>query len=139
MRARWVPIVAVVALAGCSTSTKASSTTTAPAVTTAPAAAPTTAAPVTAAPVITLKVSGSPTGSVTILDGSQTTQHEGQALPWTGTITDDPPDVGLTAQSGSGSGTATITCEIDIPGAQPVKNTSSGAYAVVTCTANPGI
>ena len=73
---------------------------------------------------------------ITVLDGSQETQHNSASLPWSTTLTDNPADVGVTAQSGDGSSAATISCEIDMPGLAPVKNTSTGAYAVVDCNAN---
>ena len=86
-------------------------------------------------------VSVSVTGSgnaqtVDIIDGSQQTQHNGIALPYNATITDNPAMVGVTAQSQSGSPSSSISCEIDMPGQNPVKNTSTGAYAVVDCNAN---
>lgn len=76
---------------------------------------------------------GAEASSLSILDGSQQTQHNAAVLPWSTTLTDNPADVGVTAQTSDGSPTAGISCEIDMPGQAPIKNTSTGPYAVVDC------
>jgi hypothetical protein len=46
-------------------------------------------------------------------------------------VTDNPAVVVVNARS---NGADSITCEIDAPGAKPVTDTSTGAYAVGTCS-----
>jgi hypothetical protein len=74
--------------------------------------------------------------NITILDGSQESQHNGQTLPYTTTLTDNPPIVGISAQTSSDEDLAAISCEIDRPGQPPVTNKSTGPYAVVNCTSS---
>ncbi len=101
---------------------------------------PTTATTTTTAPpTVVLNVSGSaPSTTITIdADGTES-QQNGQALPWTDSLPNVPQETVLGAQSSSGSSTASITCEIDYPGEPTVTQTSTGPYAVVTCTATSG-
>ena len=105
-----------------------------------PSPAPTTPAPTTttttAPPMATFTVTGTgPANDITILNGSQETQHNDVALPWSYSTSDYSSILGLTAQTDSGSASATITCTINSPDSGPVTNTSTGPYAVVDCTA----
>ncbi len=110
-----------------------------PVSTTLPTTPPTTSS--TAAPqVVTMKASGTgPASDITLLVGSQESQHNNVALPYATTEPMSQLDYGITVQDGSGLSSATISCEIDIPGSAPVMQTSTGAYAVVTCSATPGL
>jgi hypothetical protein len=100
---------------------------------------------------ITLTVTGSGTAlSITVLDGTDESQHNDEALPFTTTITGAvPPVVGIGAQASGGSSSTTIGCEIEIsapgvpsnPAGGPPQvlttNSSTGPYAVVDCTTDP--
>jgi hypothetical protein len=77
-----------------------------------------------------------PAAQVTVLDNGSETQHTGVALPYATTLSDNPTIVGLGAQTSSSDPSATLTCEIQIPGHSPVTKTSTGAYTVVDCTAD---
>lgn len=109
---------------------------TVPPTTTAPTTVPPTSTSTTAPPGVTFKATGTgaTANSVTILVGGNEQQHQGVALPYTLTVPNTAYDYGITVQEGSGSPTASISCEIDEPGQPPVTNTSTGAYAVVDCT-----
>lgn len=115
-----------------------------PAPPTGPATTASTTQPVvtttTTAPGTVLTVTGaSPATQVTINVGAQQTQHTGVPLPWSETLTADPGIVVLLAQTGSGDPSATVTCSIAPPAQRPVTNTSTGAYATVTCEDNTDI
>ena len=100
---------------------------------------------------VTLKVTGSGTAqTITILNDSNESQHNGAAIPFSTTITGIIPYVvGIGAQTSNGSSAASIGCEIDFtsagtpdnPSGGPLQvlatNTSSGPYAVVNCTTDP--
>ena len=82
-----------------------------------------------------LRVTGTgPSANITIFDGENENQQNGVILPWAETLTGNPSIVGIAAQDGSGSTTATISCEIDQPHKSPFKETSTGAFARVDCT-----
>ena len=83
-----------------------------------------------------LKVTGTgPSAVITIFDGENASQPMSVSLPWTETLTINPLElVSIAAQDGSGSPTATISCEIDEPHKRPFKETSiASAYARVDC------
>jgi len=84
----------------------------------------------------TMVITGTGPASVTINDNFQISQHNGASLPYTYTITDNPPIAGIGAQTASGSPSASITCTISGPSVvgSPVTKTSTGAYAVVQCS-----
>ncbi len=69
----------------------------------------------------------------------QVTQANGAALPWSENFLAPHADLAEThativAQSGSGAADTTITCAISVAGTVLQTNTSTGAYAVVTCS-----
>lgn len=119
--------------------------------TTVPAAAPAVSAPesdaVASAPaaaggdVITYEVTGSGTaGNITYVkdDKMGMEQVNGTSLPWTKDVTFDAgvltfQPLSLVAQSGSG-GNGEITCRILRNGEEITSSTSSGPYAVVSCS-----
>lgn len=80
---------------------------------------------------------GAAGATVTVLDGPESSQHANIALPFTTSITDSPRVVGVAAQSEDDSSLATISCEIDVPGKEPIQQSSSGAFSVVDCSAVP--
>lgn len=83
---------------------------------------------------IVLRIGGTAKrGSVTWLVGGSTSQDNGTSLPWTKALKGDPSIVSLTAQNTGASGT--ITCSITKDGEVVNENKSSGAYAVVSCSA----
>jgi hypothetical protein len=92
----------------------------------------------TAQPTTTLTITGTgPAGTVTIGDGTQISQHNDVALPYTYTLPDNPNFASINAQTSSGSPSATISCSIsggNVPGSGTVTNNSTGAYAVVQCS-----
>lgn len=67
--------------------------------------------------------------------GSDQSQANGSASPWSKTATS--PDAvtmaSVVAQS-QGDGGGTVSCSITLDGKVVKTNTSSGSYAVVTCT-----
>jgi len=70
-------------------------------------------------------------------------QDNGASLPWSKTIEFengvlDLQPMTLVAQSGSGKSGGTITCRILRNGAEVTSSTSSGPYAVVTCSGGLG-
>jgi len=125
-----------------STAAPAAPAVTAPAADEAPAAA---AAPVEAGAgdVITYEVSGTGgAGSITYMKDENFGQEQanGVALPWTKDITFDSgvlsfQPLSLVAQSDSG-GSDEITCRILRNGEEITSSTSSGPYAVVSCSAS---
>ena len=114
---------------------------------TSPASVPptsTTVAPTTttAAPTTTTLMSGeliSVTGTgdaandVTIENDGQEVQHNDVPLPYSTTY---PVSGGISmeAQTADGDSSASITCSITSGGQSLVSNTSTGPYAVVTCS-----
>jgi hypothetical protein len=67
--------------------------------------------------------------------GSDQSQANGSASPWskTTTSTDDVTMASVVAQSQGDSG-GTVSCTITVDGKVVKTNNSSGSYAVVTCT-----
>jgi hypothetical protein len=100
---------------------------------------------------VTLKVTGSGTAqTLTILNDTDESQHNGAAIPYSTTITGlIPYVVGISAQTSDVSPSASIGCEIDFtpagtpdnPSGGPLQvlttNSSSGPYAVVNCSTDP--
>ena len=74
---------------------------------------------------------------VTVEMGGSEQQHTG-VLPYSQTISGRPFVVSVVAQSQDSSSSASVTCTITATGMTPVTNTSSGAFATVTCAATPG-
>ncbi len=103
--------------------------------------APTTSAapPPAASPGVVLTAAGTGVGLVTVLDNEKESQQSDVPLPWTTTLHDKPSITGLGVQTSDGSSTAVVTCTIDVPGSPPVTKTSTGAYALVDCSADPGL
>jgi len=82
-----------------------------------------------------LRVTGTgPSADITIFVGENEYQHNSVNLPWTEMLTGNPSVIVIAAQDGSGSTTATISCQISQPHKKPFKETSTGAYARVGCT-----
>ncbi|MEQ3554615.1 MmpS family transport accessory protein [Pseudonocardia nematodicida] len=111
--------------------------------TTAPAAGAAESAPAAAGgDVVTYEVTGSGgAGSVTYVkdENMSMEQVNETSLPWTTDVTFDSgvlsfQPLSLTAQSGSG-GNDEITCRILRNGEEVTSSTSSGPYAVVSCSA----
>lgn len=105
-----------------------------------PPAEPPPAGTSTGEDVIRFEVTGTGTGSVTyVADENFSQQQEnGVALPWAAEITLpngllDYQPLSMTAQSTSGD-PGEIVCRILRNGALVTESTSSGAYAVVTCS-----
>lgn len=98
---------------------------------------PTTTAPTTAPPTgdtVVVTGTGTSASSIAVLVGGQESEHNDVSLPFSMPV---PWGHGIvvTAQTADGSSTASITCHIDgSDGAELVSNTSTGPYAVVTCT-----
>ncbi|MGH9122210.1 MAG: hypothetical protein ACRDYC_09745, partial [Acidimicrobiales bacterium] len=85
---------------------------------------------------VVFKVTGdAPAETLTMLLGTTESQHSNVPLPYTFSTPDTQYYYGLTVQGGA-KGT-TVTCEIDVPGVAPVKTTSTGSYAVVSCQSAP--
>jgi hypothetical protein len=82
--------------------------------------------------VVTITGTG-PASDVTLDISNQETQHTQVPLPYTYTQ-EAGGTVSVEAQDGSGAAGATITCTITESGSQVATNTSTGPYAVVTCT-----
>ena len=87
---------------------------------------------------VVYKVAGTATkGSVTYGTPSGQEQTNGVRLPWAKTLKVEAFDIlVITAQNGGGG---TITCSITVDGKVVKRGKSSGAYAVVTCTAPIGL
>lgn len=86
---------------------------------------------------ITYKVGGTATKALityTIPSGQE--QQNGARVPWKRSF--KAKDYSVLSLSAQNKGTGTISCEIDVDGKVKKKSTSSGAYAVVTCTASLG-
>lgn len=89
---------------------------------------------------VTYKVSGSGGAATSVTystEGFGQEQANGASLPWSKTV--EFPDSAfsvktLVAQSGSGSSSNKITCEILEDGKRLTVSSSSGPYAVVTCS-----
>lgn len=64
-------------------------------------------------------------------------QVNGTALPWSYAqdVTAKGPGASVFVSAQNGAASGSISCEIDVDGKTAVSNTSSGAYAVVTCSA----
>ncbi len=75
-----------------------------------------------------------PANNITILDNNQKSRRTGVPLPWSTTLPDTGTTFGLSAQTGSGDPSATITCEIQLPDQSPQLATSTGAFSTVSCT-----
>jgi hypothetical protein len=86
---------------------------------------------------VVYKVYGSATaGSITYGTPSGQEQRNGVRLPWTKKLKVDQFDVlVITAQNG---GSGVIHCSISVDGKAVKRARSSGAYAVVTCSATIG-
>lgn len=87
---------------------------------------------------IVFEVTGKGVGKATSITygvGGNTSQANGAKLPWKKQTTSAESFLilSLVAQSGSG-GNGTISCRITVDGKVIVKNSSQGAYAVVTCS-----
>ncbi len=85
-----------------------------------------------------LKVTGTgPSANITIFYGEfgeNEHQYNDVSLPWTETLRGTPSYVNIFAKDGSGSPTATISCEIDQPHKKPFKETSvARAYTDIGC------
>jgi hypothetical protein len=109
---------------------------------------------ITSPPSVVLKVTGSEPAMVIRIEvpddaGDREAQYNDVPLPWSQSVpmpslwveaTTDPRLIRtiltLDAESASGSESASVSCEIDSPGAAPVTNTSTGPYAAVDCTSN---
>lgn len=109
----------------------------------APAGGATTAAPAQAPAkkkntvMVTYKVSGPSTASMTYaVDGmGKSSQANGESLPWAKDVEIEKGLLGrygLIAQSGDSGGA--ITCEIAVDGKVVDTQTSTGGYAVVSCS-----
>jgi len=70
---------------------------------------------------------------ITYETGSGEVQHTSVTLPYSVSVTNVSVPV-LVAQNASGSSGTSITCEIDISGQAPIQNTSTGPYAVASCS-----
>lgn len=142
--------IVVIAIASNSGSDKSATTAQAPAATSTPAAAPapsSQAAPPTtaAAPAkpagktahVVYKVTGAQTSTnITYSTDSlgKSAQANGEALPWS--LEKDLPKqpFGIYTLIAQNAGDGAITCEIEVDGKQVDTQTSTGAYAVVTCS-----
>lgn len=79
---------------------------------------------------------GTPTASITYGHGSDTSQENDVPLPWKKALTDTGDLIVPTVSAQSGSdGSGTISCKITVDCKIVKENTSTGAFAVVTCTA----
>jgi hypothetical protein len=86
---------------------------------------------------VTYKVSGSATRAlITYATPGGQAQQNGAAVPWRKAFT--AKDYTVLTVSAQNKGGGTIRCEIDVDGKAKNKQSSSGAYAVVTCTAPLG-
>jgi hypothetical protein len=82
---------------------------------------------------ITYKVGGTATKAlITYATPAGQEQQNGASVPWRKAF--KAPDFSVLTVSAQNKGTGTVTCEIDVDGKTKKKSTSSGAYAVVTCT-----
>lgn len=72
--------------------------------------------------------------TVALTTGGSETQHNAVTLPFTHRFAAGASEVGITAQSGSGARNATITCEVKSGSTVETRHTSTGPYAVVSCT-----
>lgn len=72
--------------------------------------------------------------TVGLTTGGNETQHNAVTLPYTHRFAAGASEVGITAQSGSGARNATITCEVKSGSTVETRHTSTGPYAVVSCT-----
>lgn len=102
-----------------------------------PAPTPTAAPPAT--DIVTYKVTGNGVGSATISysvpDGSFSQQQAvGVGLPWSQDFTRSGSFNVYTIVAQGGGGDGSLTCEIDVNGHPLTTQTSTGAYAVVTCS-----
>jgi hypothetical protein len=85
---------------------------------------------------VTLSVSGTGNaGSVTIIEPGGVTQHTNATLPFSTSVPLASGSYGITAQDRSGDTSATISCAVDATGFQPIQNSSTGAFAIVNCSA----
>lgn len=81
-----------------------------------------------------LKVTG--TGSALVTYGTTSGQsQETVSLPWSKSIPDTDVSSGIISMNAQEQQSGTIGCSIQLGDAQPVTNSSSGAYAVVSCVA----
>jgi Mycobacterium membrane protein len=144
-RRRWPWIVGAVANGGGTSAPPAPSSTGAPALAQNAPAAP--AESTSGVDVITYEVTGdgvSKANNITYVKDSNfgMQQENGAKLPWSKDVEMesglfDVQPMTLTAQSGSG-GSGTITCRILRNGEEVTSSTSSGPYAVVTCSGGLG-
>lgn len=84
---------------------------------------------------VTYDVTGPSTADITYLTGDLgTEQAVGADLPWSKTIAVDA-DAAVLSVTAQNNGSGSITCSITRDGVVLSTHTSTGAYAVVTCTA----
>lgn len=83
---------------------------------------------------IIFEVTGPASADITYGTGADQSQANGSSLPWTQTVTasEVPFVMSLVAQS---KGSGAINCKITVDGKVKKENTSTGQYAVVTCSA----
>lgn len=91
--------------------------------------------PTTASRDIRLSVTGTTRASMTYNNGINQAQENSTTAPWVRDYTTNSSmTVVLLAQNQAPGGGSTITCSIYVNGKLNVTNTSTGPYAVVTCT-----
>jgi hypothetical protein len=76
---------------------------------------------------------GAEQADITFGVGASQSQENGSALPWSKELTDDSPLVIATVLA-QNKGGGSISCKITIDGKVVKESTSTGEFAVVTCT-----
>lgn len=134
------PALAVLLLMGCAPANNSPEPATPPAAppaVTSPLATPTMPKLTTGQHQIVYKVGGTATKAlITYVTPSGQEQQNGAPVPWRKAF--KAKDFSVLTVSAQNKGSGTVTCEIDVDGKAKKKSTSSGAYAVVTCTASLG-
>lgn len=80
---------------------------------------------------------GSATSITFFTNGSNQSQDNGAAIPWSKEITLDDGDFTLLGVSAQSGGDGEIGCKVTVDGEVKAENTSNGAYAVVMCNVDP--
>lgn len=81
---------------------------------------------------VVFEVTGPAHADVTWGVGGNQTQDLGAKTPWTKTATTTAPVIAAVVAQSKGDGP--ITCRVTVDGAKKAENTSTGQFAVVTCT-----
>lgn len=82
-----------------------------------------------------LKVTGTGSAIVTYVTLAGESQQT-VSLPWSKSLPDTAVDSGIISMNAQEQGAGTIGCSIQLGSGQPVTNSSSGNYAVVSCITN---